>query len=258
MYNIGTRVKYFRNRAGISQMNLELDTDSAFGSISRLESGKVSPTRETIDHLCNALKLTDREVDYLSGPTSIPASKSEIESAKEEVSTHFHTKGVLAYLVDDRYRVWDYSDSFARFFGISRIREGQMAPKLIGRTLIEILLIPELGVRKYFEGAGFPDTLRHILTSCYHEVSFMADDPDFQRTLTVILADPDASAIWDELQKNDSTGKYMYADRRIAFKISKFEITLNFGNQYLRKHRRFVVVEYFPNNKLVQLFSKIL
>lgn len=259
MYNIGQRIKYFRTRSKNSQMDLELDTGCAFGSISRLEAGKVNPTRETVYNICNVLKLTDREVDYLTGPTSIPATKVEIELAKIEVASHFRTKGILAYLVDDRYRVWDYSNTFAKFLGVSREQEGILAPKLIGKTLVEILLLPEFGVRKNFEGEGFEYTLQHILTSYYREVAFMSDDSDYQRTIQAIMTDQKAKTIWEELSRVDNTcGDNMYSDRKINFKIGKLNITLNFGNQYLRKYRRFVVVEYFPTNKLAKLFTKIL
>jgi len=43
----GRAIRKARLNAELSQMDLELAIGAAFGSISRLESGKVNPTKET-------------------------------------------------------------------------------------------------------------------------------------------------------------------------------------------------------------------
>lgn len=89
---IGRRLKYFRQRAKLSQMELELKMDAAFGTVSRIESGRVNPSKESIYKITNILNLNNFELDYLTGITAKPASKEEIEAAKLEVKDFFIRK----------------------------------------------------------------------------------------------------------------------------------------------------------------------
>ena len=63
MNSIGQRLKFFRTQLNVSQMDVELAIDAAFGSVSRMESGRVNPTKETVEKIAKALKLSDRELD---------------------------------------------------------------------------------------------------------------------------------------------------------------------------------------------------
>ena len=65
--DVSQKVKYFRLRSELSQMDLELEINASPGSICRLESGKVNPTKETLFSIAKALKLTDVETAYLFG-----------------------------------------------------------------------------------------------------------------------------------------------------------------------------------------------
>ncbi len=52
---LGKKLKFFRTRKAMSQTDLEVSTDLSFGSISRIESGKTEPTKETIFKIADAL-----------------------------------------------------------------------------------------------------------------------------------------------------------------------------------------------------------
>lgn len=58
---LGERIKNFRQRAGISQFNLEIEIGAAPGSLSRIEAGKVNPSKETLLRIINALNLKSFE-----------------------------------------------------------------------------------------------------------------------------------------------------------------------------------------------------
>ncbi len=63
--SLGQKIKKFRKRAGLSQMELELEIGASPGSISRIENGQVNPTKETIITIAEILKLTNTEIAYL-------------------------------------------------------------------------------------------------------------------------------------------------------------------------------------------------
>ncbi len=65
-YNtLGERIKFFRQRAEISQIQLELRAGISVGSLTRIERNKVSPTKETIAKIGTVLKLNAMELAYL-------------------------------------------------------------------------------------------------------------------------------------------------------------------------------------------------
>jgi transcriptional regulator with XRE-family HTH domain len=59
---VGEKIKKFRKRAGVSQFELELRINASPGSISRIESGQINPTKETLLKVVEALGLVSLEV----------------------------------------------------------------------------------------------------------------------------------------------------------------------------------------------------
>jgi transcriptional regulator with XRE-family HTH domain len=55
--NLGEKIKNFRKRAGLSQFELETRIDASPGSISRIESGQINPTKETLVKIIESLDL---------------------------------------------------------------------------------------------------------------------------------------------------------------------------------------------------------
>lgn len=65
--NYGNKIRTLRKRAGITQLELELRIDAAFGSISRIENGITNPTKETLFAIAKALGLGPFETADLFG-----------------------------------------------------------------------------------------------------------------------------------------------------------------------------------------------
>jgi len=64
--SVGTKIKFLRNRARLSQLNLELQIQAAQGSISRIEKDDVNPTKETLLKIIQVLELPIHEsIDLL-------------------------------------------------------------------------------------------------------------------------------------------------------------------------------------------------
>jgi len=83
----GFRIKQFRKRAGLSQMELELRINAAFGSVSRMENGITNPTKETLFAIANALELTSIETASLFG---IDLGQEYISSITNQLSDNIY------------------------------------------------------------------------------------------------------------------------------------------------------------------------
>ncbi|MBD3363224.1 helix-turn-helix domain-containing protein [Candidatus Dojkabacteria bacterium] len=64
-YRLGEKIKIYRKRAKLSQMDLELEIEASPGSISRIETGKVNPTKETLLKIIDCLDLNALEIAQL-------------------------------------------------------------------------------------------------------------------------------------------------------------------------------------------------
>ena len=66
MYKIGLKIKKYRLQRGISQMDLEVNSNIPIGSVSRIENSKINPTKETLYKISKCLNLSPAEfIDLL-------------------------------------------------------------------------------------------------------------------------------------------------------------------------------------------------
>ncbi len=59
---LGEKIRFYRERVGISQLHLEIDAEMPAGSVCRIERCMVNPSKETIFKIAKALRLTSLEV----------------------------------------------------------------------------------------------------------------------------------------------------------------------------------------------------
>jgi len=83
----GEKTRRFRKRAGLSQLSLELAIEASPGSLSRIESGKVNPTKETIIDIAKALELETKEIASLFG-IEVYDNNHLFEETTRILSTH--------------------------------------------------------------------------------------------------------------------------------------------------------------------------
>ena len=62
---LGQKIRKYRLSRNVSQMDLELNIGAAPGSISRIESGKINPTKETLLKIVKALDIQSAEAAEL-------------------------------------------------------------------------------------------------------------------------------------------------------------------------------------------------
>lgn len=62
---LGQKIEYYRKRAKMSQLDLEIAIGAGQGSISRIENDQVNPTKETLQKIVKQLKLKSYEINVL-------------------------------------------------------------------------------------------------------------------------------------------------------------------------------------------------
>lgn len=96
---LGEKVRYYRERAGISQFDLETEIDAARGSLSRIEKSKVDPQKFTLINIAFALKLRNHEVANLFGIETL--SEDSLQSTMLDILEGRDLNEVCSKIVDD-------------------------------------------------------------------------------------------------------------------------------------------------------------
>ena len=65
--SIGPQLKTYRVSRGVTQMELEVRANLSHGVISRIESDKINPRKETLIKIAKELELHNQEVANLFG-----------------------------------------------------------------------------------------------------------------------------------------------------------------------------------------------
>jgi transcriptional regulator with XRE-family HTH domain len=253
--SLGEKIKYFRKRAMLSQMKLEIEIGAAAGSISRIEAGEVNPSKETLKKIKEALGLNTREFRYLALDTAQPATQKEIAKAIDEVRHYFDNTKRLAYLVDDRQRIVYASEGFHRSMNISHEQANQA---IFGKSTLEITVNPEIGVQKYLDPNDLERIVYYALIRFNYLLGFMKGDSIFEETMNVIKKFPLASKQYLKAFEETSVERLNSEEARtLGFKLMGFTVNMMFSVEQLARSDRFTIYEYAPTNKLLKLLSKL-
>ena len=247
---LGRRIKFFRERAHLSQLELETSIDASAGMISRIEQGQVNPTKETVIKIGEVIDLNHMEVDYLIGVTFSPADEEEIKRAHNLVRAYLDRKDVIAYLADDRWRLLAVSKGFVRLLGTSQ----EIIDRIRGKSIIEVLLDDKLGITRFFDKDKYDELVNLQIRYFYDETSFMQDDEVIARTYHVIRSNKIASRVLDESPKQTSKTFYPKEFREVYFKVGPIKILTRYSREPIMRYSRFEIVEY----SIVKKFPKLL
>lgn len=250
--DIGRRIKFFRKRANISQLDLEFEIEASSGMISRIEGNMVNPTKETITKIAKVLNLNKFELDYLIGQSILPVTQEEIEKAIEEASAHLNEKNKLAYLLDDRWRFFEVSDAFIKLLKIGPEEYNYV----IGKTTAQIITDLNSPAIKWVDKEKYEELLRLYLPIYYSRMSYMEDDEIYQQTLSSIEKNPKARKIWQEI-KSKGVRKFAPKEERIIpFDIWGVKFKLFYVWNELPVNSRFEIVEYYTDSKVLNLLKR--
>jgi len=237
---LGTKIKFFRKRAGMSQMELENEVLASAGVVSRFESDSVNPSIKTLRKISVALKLSEYERSYLYGTFVEPVSPKQVELAREKVKTWFDKKGTLAYMVDERSRVWFVSDSFLKFMKIPK----DLVEKNYGEVIHKFLVDPELNLITLVPRFKRKDVYRDLFHRTRREMSFMIGDPWYKEVMKYIDSDDLAQEVWKEVLSEPIKELHTIDNRIVLFKMGPIKISKQFSVEPVLDNERFRVVEW--------------
>ena len=95
---LGEKIRKFRNRAGLSQLDLECKIGAASGSVSRIESGKINPTKETVQRIIDVLDLSPIEIASLFNIE--PNNIASLISVAKHINDSFQVDEILQQSVN--------------------------------------------------------------------------------------------------------------------------------------------------------------
>ncbi len=134
---LGQKIRRYRKRAGMSQLSLELAIEASPGSLSRIENGKVNPTKETIVDIARVLKLETREIASLFG-IEVYDNKHLFEETTKILSTH-DLKEVLDRAVNNLIFKMGYIGSCIFLADGDRVGFSSMTSSNLGAKALECL-----------------------------------------------------------------------------------------------------------------------
>lgn len=160
---IGGKIRFFRKRAGLSQIELESEINGAAGFISRIESGTINPSKETLLKIIEALDLSAKEsaglfsldinndlVRVLNVSKKISSSQNlddVLQNAVNEIAYELKLLGAAIYILkEDRL----YSRTFTNTW------YSELALKIINKPLGS-------------QSMGMKDNPDNLLVKCINE-----------------------------------------------------------------------------------------
>ena len=135
---IGQRIRNFRKAKGLSQQDLELEINASFGHISRIESGKINPSKELLLKIFETLRLSEEEIRSTLGIEFDQVNKEEIKTAVLSTKEYIDSSDYPSYLADDYFFVHHWNKKILRLLNVPPL----LAEPLRGANVLEIMFHP--------------------------------------------------------------------------------------------------------------------
>lgn len=143
---LGEKIRKYRLKSGISQFDLETMIETSSGSISRIENNIVSPTKETIKKISNALNLNTSEIadlfnlEFQINKSNLEMYFNSVMETSLEISSSSSLDSLLNIIFDKLLLQLGYV--FAGLFLIEgdylRIKKYSL-PKMVNNLLDKLL-----------------------------------------------------------------------------------------------------------------------
>lgn len=234
---VGQKLKFFRNRSSISQFDVELGVGLATGNLSRIESGMINPTKETISRIAKFFNLSQTELAYLLDINHTDPTNEEIDEARRSIASHFRKKSTFGYLLDNKSRIIDISDGFKLIGKIIRLDPN----KLVGAQIAEIVFDSNYGLRKYIK--DFDQTAISVVAVLRQEKEYLLDEPWWNELIKRLMKLPDFKRLWDELSGKEFE-VFELSSRTVEFNLGFKTLKFVYSWTNLPKDQRFIIVEY--------------
>lgn len=248
---IGQKVKFFRTHRKMSQFDLELAIDASNGSISRIENDQTNPTKETLLDICNVLELNEKEKDYVIGIIDKPASDLEVQKARAEVKELMEREGELAYVIDDRGRLIDITNTFLQLLGIPK----EIKSTFLNTPLLCIMFDERFGIMDFVINPE--PMLTNFLSRFHADTYFFVGDEIIQKQRDLMNNNLLMKEIWDQVSNNNLIRFEDTRNRGVVFEFLGKQVSLTYSTELLLKYRRFELIQYTPTTELSEILTKI-
>jgi transcriptional regulator with XRE-family HTH domain len=233
---LGEKIRNFRKRAGMSQLDLEVAIDAATGSISRIESGKVNPTKETILQVGKVLNLKEKELEDLLEIRPLLPTPEEIQSAIVECKKFLDSQDVLAYLIDENAMLHAVSKGFINFLSLSP----ETLRSVIGKNILEVILDPQYGISQHLDQGKNLYTIILEIARITREASAPELIP-----LEFIKSLPHGPEILKQAASVTDEEVFSAKKKQTFFLIDGQSIKYNYSRERLKYANRFELIDFF-------------
>jgi transcriptional regulator with XRE-family HTH domain len=196
---LGTLLRQWRRRAGLSQLDLALEIGMSARHLSFLECGKALPSLPMLSALSSRLGVPDAERNVLRlaagfSPLPPPSHTSREDGARVRtiIDQVKRAHGDVPVLVKDQ--IWDIIDMnepaqrfFQALLGRPLLEEGRFV------NVLELVFAPDLLRDHLLNWEAVADaTVRHVR----HETGLASENPAFQAVLGRIMDLPGFRSRW--------------------------------------------------------------
>lgn len=236
---LGEKIRNFRKRAGMSQLELEAAIQTSPGVISRIEAGKVNPTKETLLEISSVLRLPPTERFHLLDETYQQINEKDVSRVISNLKELFRKPGFLGYLIDDKYTVIAISESFKEFMQ----NLGIDPTKLERKNMLEVIFNPDLGIRGIIKSEEFESVAINLLAFFNQELSYRLNEPWWKELTQDLYQYPEFKELWETTQRTEVNG-YDPEARVIEFDIGGQIIKTFYNLTAIYDDPRFTIAEY--------------
>jgi transcriptional regulator with XRE-family HTH domain len=222
---LGTLMRYWRGMRGKSQLDISLDTGISQRHISFIESGRSTPSRQTLGDIAQALEVPFRERNALlqaAGYAAIyaesPLDALEMKSLRVALERMLRQHEPFPAIVMDRHwNVLMTNEHAPRFFNCFI----DMAARKSPRNMLHLIFDPE-GMRPFV--LDWERTARSLIQRVYRESVGRVVDEKTSELLRELHAYPDVRADW----KMPDTLPSASSDPVIPLSFAKDGVAMNY------------------------------
>jgi transcriptional regulator with XRE-family HTH domain len=240
--SIGQRLRTIREQKGFTQQQLELELDASFGHISKIESGKVNPTKETLLRIAEILWLDDKEKKYLLGLGFKMCTESDIQSAIALSEQYLEKSPYPAYLADDLFYVYSWNKKILDMLGVS----SDFAASYRGVNNLELLFHQDF--KKLMSQQDWEELLVNQLTFFIKEVNYdlTHGEPCIRDLVGKLGKYKEFKRYWEQAYSKIKKG-IIPGENLIWFVIDSVRATFFMSVTRLSECPRFRITEYIPS-----------
>ena len=255
--SLGGLIKTYRINRRLSQF----DVATAIGwkdtsRLSKIEQGRVKPTRPLVEKIMNALNLDEIERgEFLFAGNYVP-TEEDIQRVRKTVQPFLDNWPYPAFLDDFTWRLIAFNKKGMRLYGISAKWSSRI--EKIKPNLFELIFNPEIAkglIIRDKENKYWYEWAKEKIGQFKIEHHYQSNEPWFQQLMKKLMPLPHFAEMWREVRSHTFKGFiHRYSYFTILAEPFKEESRLSFNTFVLPyfRDRRFDIALYTPaDNKIL-------